>query len=91
MLQNADDAGATELHVILDHVEHPKDTVVSEEMKEAQGASILIYNDKPFTEEDVKSIQKLGVGGKRDDMTKTGKFGLGFNVCYHVTDVSPII
>jgi sacsin len=52
-----------------------------------QGPAILVYNDKPFTKEDIEGIQQLGLGSKGHDATKTGQYGVGFNSVYHLTDV----
>lgn len=43
-------------------------------------------NNRKFTEDDIKGIRDLGRGAKFDSTEKIGKFGLGFNVAYHVTD-----
>ena len=48
--------------------------------------ALCVYNNRSFTEEDIAGIQKVGVGGKRDDVTTTGRFGIGFNAVYHLTD-----
>ncbi|XP_038054984.1 sacsin-like [Patiria miniata] len=87
LLQNADDAGSTEIHFVYDPRHHEAKKVVCDSWA-AVGKlpSLCVYNDKPFTEADIKGIQKVGVGGKRDDTTTTGKFGIGFNAVYHLTD-----
>ena len=48
--------------------------------------ALCVYNNRPFTEADIKGIQNVGIGGKRDDMATTGQFGIGFNAVYHLTD-----
>lgn len=48
---------------------------------------VWVYNNSTFTEEDFQSIIRLGLSGKRDDASKVGRYGLGFNVAYHFTDV----
>ncbi|CAG8442385.1 17159_t:CDS:2, partial [Acaulospora morrowiae] len=90
-LQNADDAGATRLHVIVDGRWHPTRTLLSEEMKVWQGPAILIFNDAKFKKTDFDSLMQIRVGGKQGDDTKIGKHGLGFNSCYHFTDVPSFI
>ncbi|CAG2214118.1 unnamed protein product [Mytilus edulis] len=52
-----------------------------------KGPALLIYNDSAFSEQDLNGIQDLGIGSKRLDPTKTGQYGVGFNVVYHLTDV----
>jgi hypothetical protein len=60
-------------------------------MKAWQGPAILIFNDAKFRENDFESLMQIRVGGKQDDDTKIGKHGLGFNSCYHFTDVPSFI
>ncbi|XP_038058754.1 sacsin-like [Patiria miniata] len=87
LLQNADDAGSTEIHFVYDPRHHEAKKVVCDSWAAIGDLpSLCVYNDKPFTEADIKGIQKVGVGGKRDDITTTGKFGIGFNAVYHLTD-----
>ena len=91
LLQNADDAGATEIHIILDPRQHKTQRVFKESWEPLQGPSLLVYNNKPFTEADMKGIQNLGEGSKEDDPTKTGQYGIGFNCVYHLTDAPMFI
>jgi len=42
-----------------------------------QGPALLIYNDAKFEQRDFEGLQKLGEGGKRDDETRIGRFGIG--------------
>ena len=90
-LKNADDAGASELFVIYDQRTHPAEKLIGDTMKKLQGESILIYNNKEFSEKDIDAIQQIGVGGKRENVQQAGKFGLGFNVAYHFTDVPSFV
>jgi sacsin len=87
MLQNADDAGATEVHFILDCRQLPTEFIFEDSWKPLQGPALCVYNNKPFTQRDIEGIQKLGEGSKGADPTKTGQFGVGFNCVYHLTDV----
>ena len=86
LLQNADDAKATKMYVILDKREHGKKKVLSDQWKELQGPALLVWNDQEFSDDDLKGIQSLGIGSKRDDYDSIGQFGIGFNVVYHLTD-----
>ena len=86
LLQNADNAGAKSLYIILDKRNHNDEEVISQEWKELQGPALLFWNDSSFSEEDLKGIQKIGLGSKRDDPDKIGQYGIGFNVVYHFTD-----
>ena len=91
LIQNADDAKATRMCVILDKRTHRTDRILSEEWKELQGPALIIWDDKDFTDKDLEGIQKLGVGSKRDDEESIGQFGIGFNVVYHITDCPSFI
>ena len=91
LVQNADDAGATEIHFIVDPRNHPTDQLLSKNWKELQGPALCVYNNRPFSEEDLEGIQRLGIGSKTDDPTKTGQYGIGFNAVYHLTDCPSFI
>ena len=86
LVQNADDAGATEIHFVLDERIHKSQKIFSEGWKDMQGPSLVVYNNKPFTQEDLNGIHDLGSGSKSSDPTKTGQYGVGFNCVYHLTD-----
>ena len=86
LLQNADDAKANEIHFVFDPRTHNSKHVFSDNWKDLQGPAICVYNDKPFSKEDIEGIQKLGIGSKVDDPVKTGQYGIGFNAVYHLTD-----
>jgi hypothetical protein len=60
----------------------PKKSFLSEEM---EGPAVWIYNDAEFTDDDFQSLLKLGIGS--GDGTKIGRFGIGFNCAFHVTDL----
>ena len=87
LLQNADDAEATEICFIKDPRQHPDERVFEDSWKPLQGPALCVYNNKPFTKADIKGIQNLGEGSKGDDPNKTGQYGVGFNAVYHLTDV----
>ena len=91
LLQNADDAGATKLFIILDKRYHGNEMLISEEWKELQGPAMLFWNNSTFSEEDLIGIQRIGLGSKRDDAEKIGQYGIGFNVVYHYTDCPSFI
>ena len=88
LVQNADDAQASEIHFIYDSRNLKNEKVVTEKetSEEIQGPALCVYNDKPFTKKDLEGIQRLGRGGKRDSAEMTGKYGIGFNSVYHLTD-----
>ncbi len=86
LIQNADDAGASEIHFILDRQNHPSERVMDDNWKSIQGPALCVFNNKPFTQNDIEGIQKLGQGSKETDPIKTGQYGIGFNAMYHLTD-----
>ncbi|KAK6186977.1 hypothetical protein SNE40_006231 [Patella caerulea] len=87
MLQNADDAGATEVIFIKDFRQLKTNSLPDDKLGQIQGPALCIYNNTCFSERDLKGIQALGLGSKRDEVLKTGQYGVGFNVVYNVTDV----
>lgn len=87
LLQNADDAQATEIRFILDPRRHPKERIFETCWEPLQGPALCVYNNKPFTKADIEGIQNLGEGSKGDDPSRTGQYGVGFNAVYHLTDV----
>ena len=91
LLQNADDAKAKKMCIILDKRTHGKESVLSEEWQQLQGPALLVWNDSTFTEKDLKGIQQLGLGSKRSDAESIGQYGIGFNVVYHLTDCPSFI
>ena len=86
LLQNADDAKATKMHVILDMRTHSDEHLLSEEWRDLQGPALLVWNDREFSEQDLEGIQRLGLGSKRSDSETIGQYGIGFNAVYHLTD-----
>ncbi|CAG8533019.1 9070_t:CDS:2, partial [Dentiscutata heterogama] len=91
-LQNADDAGASRFCVILDESQYSTKYLLKQDTMECwQGPAIWIYNDGQFAEEDFKSLCNLGKSSKWLQYDKIGKFGLGFNSCYHFTDLPQLI
>ena len=86
LVQNADDSGSTEIHIVFDPRYHGTTRVLTEKWKELQGPALCVYNNKPFSNAEIEGIQKIGLGSKRDDADKCGQFGVGFNAVYHLTD-----
>jgi len=91
LLQNADDAKAKKMYLILDKRTHGKESVLSVDWKQLQGPALLVWNDSTFTEKDLTGIQQLGLGSKRSDAESIGQYGIGFNVVYHLTDCPSFI
>ena len=91
LLQNADDAKATKMYVILDKRIHGKERVPKKEWEDLQGPALLVWNDSVFTEKDIQGIQQLGLGSKRSDEESIGQYGIGFNAVYNLTDCPSFI
>ena len=85
LLQNADDAKANKMYIILDKRTHGN-KVFNDSWKELQGPALLVWNSSVFSPKDLEGIQKLGFGGKRSDAETIGQYGIGFNAVYHLTD-----
>ena len=85
-IQNADDAGAKSLAVLLDMRKHPATHIRDSRMARLVGPALLIANESVFSPRDFESIQHIGESNKTESGPKTGRFGLGFNTCYNVTD-----
>ena len=93
LLQNADDAKATEVNICYDTRTHrvsPK-TLLYSGMAECHGPALIVHNDAVFTEDDFKNITKLAGATKMDQPLKIGKFGVGFCSVYHITDVPSFV
>ncbi|XP_030613710.1 sacsin-like [Archocentrus centrarchus] len=91
LIQNADDAEATEIHFIWDKRQHGKVKTFGEKWNNLQGPALCVFNNKVFSDADIKGIQQLGEGGKHNSPGKTGKYGVGFNSVYHLTDCPSIL
>uniref|UniRef100_A0A8C4S8P2 Sacsin molecular chaperone n=1 Tax=Erpetoichthys calabaricus TaxID=27687 RepID=A0A8C4S8P2_ERPCA len=91
LLQNADDAKATEISFVYDPRDHATDRIFDDKWMPLQGPSLCVYNNQPFTEDDIRGIQNLGRGTKEGNPGKTGQYGIGFNSVYHITDCPSFI
>ncbi|XP_027359772.1 sacsin [Abrus precatorius] len=91
LIQNADDAGATTVSFCLDRRSHGCDSLLSNSLAQWQGPALLAYNDAVFTEDDFVSISKIGGSSKHGQAGKTGRFGVGFNSVYHLTDLPSFV
>ncbi|XP_014187827.2 sacsin [Haplochromis burtoni] len=91
LIQNADDAEATEIHFIWDKRQHGKVKTFGKKWNNLQGPALCVFNNKVFSDADIKGIQRLGEGGKHSTPGKIGKYGVGFNSVYHLTDCPSIL
>ena len=86
LLQNADDAKAKKMYIILDKRRHGTKKLLTPEWSDLQGPALLVWNDTGMSDKDLEGIQDLGVGSKRFTDDAIGQYGIGFNVVYHLTD-----
>ncbi|KAG7165000.1 Sacsin-like 1, partial [Homarus americanus] len=86
LLQNADDAGATEVAFIKDFRHLPDKKLFDKKWAPLQEPALCVYNNKGFTEKDLQGIQDLGKSCRIEDPASTGQYGIGFNAVYHLTD-----
>lgn len=91
LIQNADDAKATRVEITLDWRFHLGKMLPDARMVKLMGPAMLVYNNQVFTDKDFDSIRSLGQSEKAQDLHKTGRFGVGFNAIYHVTDYPSFI
>ena len=91
LLQNADDAGAGELALMLDTTDYPSDSILGPGMAPWQGPALVAFNDAMFTQQDLHNISRIGQDSKLDKPSSIGRFGLGFNCVYHFTDVPSFV
>ena len=91
LVQNADDARATEIAFVIDWRSHPSNTLLSDTLKPWQGPALLVYNNAVFSDQDFDHICQLAGETKLKDPTKTGRFGVGFCATYHLTDLPSFI
>ncbi|XP_034741418.1 sacsin [Etheostoma cragini] len=91
LIQNADDAEATEIHFVWDQRQHGKERTFGKKWNQLQGPALCVFNNKVFSDADLAGIQQLGEGGKHNSPGKIGKYGVGFNSVYHLTDCPSIL
>uniref|UniRef100_A0A8C0IRQ8 Sacsin/Nov domain-containing protein n=1 Tax=Chelonoidis abingdonii TaxID=106734 RepID=A0A8C0IRQ8_CHEAB len=91
LIQNADDAGATEVIFLCDERCYGTQSLAVEGLQRAQGPALVAYNDGLFSEADWDGIQSTGDSHKLRDPGTVGSFGLGFNSVYHLTDLPAVL
>lgn len=91
LIQNADDAEATEIHFVWDKRQHDVSQTFGDSWNQLQGPALCVFNNKVFSDTDLKGIQQLGEGGKHGTPGKIGKYGVGFNSVYHLTDCPSLL
>ena len=85
LLQNADDAGARTVSFCLDERQHGTASLAYAGLAPLQGPALLVRNDAAFSAADFESISRIGDSVKRVQAGKTGRYGIGFSACYHLT------
>lgn len=90
-IQNADDAGATEVSILVDENCYDCESLLDSKAEVLQAPSLLFYNNALFSETDFRNLARIGQGSKVEKLGSTGRFGLGFNSCYHLTDTPTFV
>lgn len=85
MIQNADDAGATEVRFLLDSREHNSVEALFNNFSRFQGPALYAWNNALFKKNDWKALAKINQSSKTEDVLKVGRFGLGFLSVFHLT------
>ncbi|XP_021846367.2 uncharacterized protein [Spinacia oleracea] len=91
LVQNAEDAGASEVNFLLDKTQYGTSSLLSPEMADWQGPALYCYNDSVFSPQDLYSISRIGQDSKLEKPFAIGRFGLGFNCVYHFTDIPSFV
>ncbi|XP_052818384.1 sacsin-like [Mya arenaria] len=93
LIQNAEDAGARDVSILLDAGRTNRDAGDKAPVytKFFQAPALCVYNDAVFTEQDWEGITMIYSSIKEEDKSKVGRFGLGFKSVFHITDYPCII
>ena len=89
--QNCDDAGASEVVFVLDQRMHASEHLVDNSAKILQGPALLLTSSQELMDRDIERMTCLGNSEKRSDFSKCGRFGLGINCFYRVTDTIQLL
>lgn len=91
LIQNADDAEASQIHFVADMRKHSDKRVFESSWRPLQGQALCVFNDQPFGDADLEGIQRFGEGSKTLDPATTGQYGVGFSSVYHLTDAPSLL
>lgn len=91
LVQNAEDAGASEVVFLLDKTQYGTSSLLSPGMADWQGPALYSFNDSVFSPQDLFAISRIGQESKLEKPLAIGRFGLGFNCVYHFTDVPTFV
>lgn len=70
----------------MDWHDYRHDLPADSPLRQVLGPALLLVNDADFTDADFDGIRQIGASGKRIAVSKTGRYGVGFNTAYNVTD-----
>lgn len=70
---------------------HKSGKLINQKLNQFQGPALVFWDNKPFHESDFQNLCELGGAAKLDDRKKVGKFGLGFNSVYNLTDLPQFV
>ena len=87
LIQNADDAQASEVGFLIDWRDHPsgRDDVMFDNFEQYQGPALYAWNNAVFEKDDWHSLGKINQSSKEEKVLKVGRFGLGFQSVFHIT------
>lgn len=91
LVQNAEDAGASNVIFLLDKSQYGTSSLLSPEMGDWQGPALYCFNDSVFSSQDLYAISRIGQESKLEKPFAIGRFGLGFNCVYHFTDIPTFV
>jgi sacsin len=90
-VQNADDAGSDWVRVVMDWRDYQTGAREEASLSDVLGPALLIANGSAFSDSNFNAIQRIGESDKLLSAAKTGRFGLGFNTAYNVTDYPSLV
>ncbi|KAJ2918885.1 hypothetical protein MD484_g1553, partial [Candolleomyces efflorescens] len=90
-LANAHDAGASKLIIIINKYVSVEGNFLSPALETLHNApSVMVYNDREFSESDFEGICRTHIGGKANNRDSIGQFGLGALTMFHITECAMI-
>lgn len=91
LVQNAEDAGASNVTFLLDKSHYGTSSLLSPELGDWQGPALYCFNDSVFSSQDLYAVSRIGQESKLEKPFAIGRFGLGFNCVYHFTDIPTFV